>query len=58
MSPKFKIGDKVHVLPDIGTVYKVIKVKEGAYQFFYDVRELSGRMTLSDNPESQLEPAE
>lgn len=58
MSPRFKIGDKVHVLPDIETVYVVIKVKEGAYQFFYDVRELVGNKTLLDVPESQLEPAE
>ena len=58
MSPRFKIGDKVHVLPDIETVYIVIEVKEGSYQFFYDVKELSGSVKLSDVPESQLEPAE
>ena len=40
MLPKFKIGDKVYVLPDIENVCIVTKREEGPYQFFYEVQEI------------------
>jgi len=50
---KFKIGDNVHVLPDVETIYTVTKVHLGPHQTFYDVIE----PLIENVPESQLEPA-
>ena len=57
MLPKFKIGDKVYVLPDIENVCIVTKREEGPYQFFYEVQEIVEGWTRKAN-ESELEAAE
>lgn len=51
--PKFNVGERVHILPDVATVYEITKVHEGPYQFFYDVRE----PLIKKIPESELKLA-
>ena len=52
MEAKFKKGDKVHVYPDLVTIYVVQEVKEKAVAFFYDVKNKSTKLT--DVPEMNL----
>lgn len=49
--PKYKIGDLVHVLPDVETIYKVVRVHREHYQTLYDVVPLIEKVQ-----ESQMEP--
>ncbi len=55
MEAKFKKGDKVHVVPDMVTIYEVQEVKETAVAFFYDVS--NGSTKLTDVPEMNLQLA-
>ena len=55
MEAKFKQGDKVHVYPDLVTIYVVQGVKETAVAFFYDVSNES--IKLTDVPEMNLQLA-
>lgn len=45
MEAKFKRGDKVHVYPDLVTIYVVQAVKEKSMAFFYDVANESTALT-------------
>ena len=55
MEAKFKRGDKVHVFPDVVTIYVVQEVKEKSVAFFYDVANESTK--LSDVTEMNLQLA-
>ena len=55
MEAKFKKGDKVHVVPDMVTIYEVQEAKETAVAFFYDVA--NEGTALTDVPEMNLQLA-
>ena len=37
MTPMFKMGDKVHLMPDTTTIYMIITINEKRYGYSYNL---------------------
>lgn len=55
MEAKFKRGDKVHMYPDLVTIYVVQEVKEVSVTFFYDLKNEKDNTIIRDVAEMKVQ---